>query len=507
MKPVLSICIPTYNRAGCLYASLRSIVSQKCFLQTEDVEVVICDNCSSDDTQRIAGKFSKRFPEKIRYFRNETNIVDKNFEKVLSHGAGELLKLHNDTLILEKDALTSMVEVARNNRITKPVIFFANGNVKAGKDMLCNNFDEVITNISYLCTWIGGFSIWKSHFDDFDDFSRCAQKRLMQVDVLFRLIAGGKKVLAYNERLCSVQNILSKSGYNIAQIFGENYLSFLKHYLAKGLISRNIFEKEKRRLLKEHIIPYYFDYKKEHNFKKTGYVKYLKDYRSNWYFYVYFIWIAFRQLKVVREWIKNIFKRKKQKRMWRSRNPHNETTLDYKTNQSLVFVGNRSYGNISLHSFGHPKELLIIGNYVSIAADVKFILGGNHPYQCFSTYPFNVRLLKTEPEAQSKGAIVVEDDVWIGDHSIILSGVTLGQGAVIGAGSVVTKDVLPYSVVVGNPAKVVKYRFEKEVVEELKNFDFSILKDGDLIANKDILCEKLTKDNVKEILEVLHKDV
>ncbi len=506
MQPTLSLCIPTYNRAGYLYHALRSIVSQNCFLKTEDVEIVICDNCSSDDTEKIARKFVDKFPEKIKYFRNETNILDKNFEKALSHGTGKLLKLHNDTVILKDDVLFLMVEVAKRNLETKPIIFFVNRDAEGKSDVLCNDLNEFISDVSFGCTWIGAFSIWKSDFADLRDFSRKSHLRLTQVDVLFRLIAGGKKVYVFSKLYGSVQALRYKGGYNIAQVFGENYLSLYQEYLRNGFIRKEVYEQEKRKLLVKHIIPYYFDYKKNFQFERTGYAKYLKDFRSNWYFYFCFVWIALRQLKVVREWIKRIFK-KNESALWRNQNSHNRTTIESEINQEVVFVGKGTYGNLNVQFFGHPKELLIIGNYVSIANDVKFILGGNHSYGSISTFPFKVFLLNEKHRAQTKGAIIVDDDVWIGDRCTILSGVTLGQGAVIGAGSVVVRDVPPYSVVAGNPAKVVKYRFEESIIRELINFDFSILRNENLIENKNVLFENLTRDNVRSIIEKLNKTI
>ncbi|NLK24601.1 MAG: CatB-related O-acetyltransferase [Clostridiales bacterium] len=80
-------------------------------------------------------------------------------------------------------------------------------------------------------------------------------------------------------------------------------------------------------------------------------------------------------------------------------------------------------------------------------------------------------------DAISKGDIIVRDDVWIGQRAIILSNVNIGQGAVIAAGSVVTKDVPPYAIVGGVPAKVIKYRFSPEMIKELLKIDYSKLTD------------------------------
>ena len=105
-------------------------------------------------------------------------------------------------------------------------------------------------------------------------------------------------------------------------------------------------------------------------------------------------------------------------------------------------------------------------------------------------------------EALTKGKIIVKDDVWIGMSVLILSGITIGQGAVIAAGSVVTKDVPPYAIVGGNPAKILKYRFSSEIIEKVKNVDLSKIK---LKKNKGNLYEKLTEKNIKNLLEEINE--
>ncbi len=90
-------------------------------------------------------------------------------------------------------------------------------------------------------------------------------------------------------------------------------------------------------------------------------------------------------------------------------------------------------------------------------------------------------------------------------NSIILSGVTINQGAIVAAGSVVTKDVLPYAIVGGSPARVIKYRFEPEVIEELLKFDFSTLTEEKVQKSVEKLYENITPQNVKGILEEINK--
>ena len=100
-----------------------------------------------------------------------------------------------------------------------------------------------------------------------------------------------------------------------------------------------------------------------------------------------------------------------------------------------------------------------------------------HKANYISTYPFEQRLYNNyeKNECVSKGNISIDDDVWIGQNAIVMSGVHIGQGAVVGAGAVVTKDVPPYAIVCGVPAKVIKYRFNQNIIDEVLKVDCSKL--------------------------------
>lgn len=160
------------------------------------------------------------------------------------------------------------------------------------------------------------------------------------------------------------------------------------------------------------------------------------------------------------------------KKKWRKKNPHNETTLLNMFPIELVSVGEKTYGGLYVLSFNKDSRLKI-GNFCSIAPEVAFILSADHYINHFSTYPFRSKIFNQGDEGVSKGDIFIGDDVWIGFRSTILSGVTIGQGAIVAAGSVVTKSVPPYAIVGGVPAKVISYRFETEICEEMKQIDFS----------------------------------
>ncbi|MGV2939592.1 CatB-related O-acetyltransferase [Mesobacillus sp. LC4] len=191
------------------------------------------------------------------------------------------------------------------------------------------------------------------------------------------------------------------------------------------------------------------------------------------------------------------------KRNWRKNNKHNFTIVANLFPLEKVSVGKKTYGRLNIKTYGNIHEQLIIGSYCSIAEDVKFLLGGEHPYNGLSTYPFKRYICGQKEETITKGTIYIEDDVWIGENSLILSGVTIGQGAVIAAGSIVAKDIPPYAIFAGGEIK--KYRFSQEVIEQLLEVDFSKL-DDEMIKNQiDYLYSKLDSNTLRDDLSKLFK--
>ena len=140
-------------------------------------------------------------------------------------------------------------------------------------------------------------------------------------------------------------------------------------------------------------------------------------------------------------------------------------------------VGDRM--TVGRHTYGRPKvrwyygdyARVSIGQFTSIAEDVVLMIGGNHPLHWVSTFPFRARFeldgAYVDGSPESNGDIVIGSDVYVGREARILSGVSIGDGAVIGAHAVVARDVRPYAVVVGNPAREVRRRFTDEQVERL----------------------------------------
>lgn len=136
-----------------------------------------------------------------------------------------------------------------------------------------------------------------------------------------------------------------------------------------------------------------------------------------------------------------------------------------------LVMGDHSYGKPFVVRLPGPMPTVMVGKYCSIATGAEFLPGGNHRPDWVSTYPFRHRFglpgANADGHPSTKGPITVGNDVWIAGGAKVLSGVTIGDGAVVGAYAVVTRDVPPYAIVAGNPARVRRFRFEPDVVQAL----------------------------------------
>jgi virginiamycin A acetyltransferase len=153
---------------------------------------------------------------------------------------------------------------------------------------------------------------------------------------------------------------------------------------------------------------------------------------------------------------------------------------DYTMYNDFVSDPTQFEKNNVLYHYPVNHDRLIIGKFCSIACGAKFLFtSANHTMKSLSTYPFPIFFeewgldIKDVASAwDNKGDIVVGNDVWIGYEAVILSGVHIGDGAIIGARAVVTKDVPPYTVVGGIPAKEIKKRFDEETIQKLQQIEW-----------------------------------
>lgn len=137
--------------------------------------------------------------------------------------------------------------------------------------------------------------------------------------------------------------------------------------------------------------------------------------------------------------------------------------------QGKVQMGQYTFGNPKLLSW-RSDDKLVVGKFCMFACDVTVLMGGEHDTSKVTAFPLKGRLQGLKggnTDSDNKGPVIIGNDVWVGAGAIILSGVKIGSGAIIGAGAVVVKDVPPYAIAAGNPARVVKYRFSQDQIEKL----------------------------------------
>ena len=167
----------------------------------------------------------------------------------------------------------------------------------------------------------------------------------------------------------------------------------------------------------------------------------------------------------------------------------------------FTYIADLDFESHVTHHYPWNNDKLIIGKFCQIAAGVEFVMNGaNHQMNAVSTFPFytlegwNMDAPASE-DMPMKGDTIIGNDVWIGQNAVILPGVHIGDGAIIGANSVVGTDVEPYTIVIGNPAKVLRKRFDDELINLMlkwKWWDKSI-------DEIDALIPVLTNSNLDEV--------
>ena len=174
----------------------------------------------------------------------------------------------------------------------------------------------------------------------------------------------------------------------------------------------------------------------------------------------------------------------------------------------FTYIADSDFESHVTHLYEWNDDRLIIGKFCQIAAGVEFVMNGaNHQMNAVSTFPFYTlegwnAATPQKSDLPLKGDTVIGNDVWIGQNATILPGIHIGDGAIIGANSVVSKNIEPYTIVAGNPIRVIRKRFDDELIELLERFkwwDKSIDEINSLIPI--LTCSDLKK--VKEELKKL----
>jgi glycosyltransferase involved in cell wall biosynthesis len=246
---LLSICIPTYNRSNYLKQTVESIICQELFINSDEVEVVISDNCSEDSTESIAKEFIQLHPNKIIYFKNSKNLSDKNFQLALSRGRGQYLKLNNDYLKHINNSLEVILKLIKSNLVEKPNIYFMSGAI-GNKDKLKGyGKDQFLQLTSHYSTWIGIFGIWKTDFELIEDFNRCSKLQMCQLDGIYQSLSKNKNFLLVDTLIFSASSMIPRRNYDLLSIFLDNYLKVLLLHTDEFGINPQTFLNERKRVL------------------------------------------------------------------------------------------------------------------------------------------------------------------------------------------------------------------------------------------------------------------
>ena len=160
------------------------------------------------------------------------------------------------------------------------------------------------------------------------------------------------------------------------------------------------------------------------------------------------------------------------------------------------------------HHYEFLGDKLIIGKFCAIAKGIEFVMNGaNHRMNSVTTYPFNImgrgweKCAPASKDLPYKGDTVIEKDVWLGQNVTVMPGVHIGNGAIIGANSVVAKDIDPYCIAAGNPCKIVKKRFDDELISYLQELQWWNWPPEKIFTNLEALCSGDLK-KIRNISEV-----
>lgn len=202
--------------------------------------------------------------------------------------------------------------------------------------------------------------------------------------------------------------------------------------------------------------------------------------------------------------IKNKFSRYKlERKLERKRQLYGSQTKYY-FDDPRVKIGDFTYGIPFIADYSADYQISI-GKFCSISNNVEFIVGGQHPYNHVSQYGIIPQLeeyFKFKYENLPTAPLIIGNDVWIGRNAVIVKGVTIGDGAIIGSNAVVAKDVPPYAIVAGNPARVISYRFNDDTIQSLLQIKWWDWPDQQIVDN----IELIMSSNIDEFIKTFRNN-
>lgn len=207
--------------------------------------------------------------------------------------------------------------------------------------------------------------------------------------------------------------------------------------------------------------------------------------------------------------LKSLFSRLKlQRKINKLRNKPQRSLKKFKEKYPKFSIGKNCYGTPIIKN-QLAESRLEIGSYCSIAKNVQIYLGGQHRTDWITTYPFPAFFAEAQHIKQyevTRGDVIIGSDVWLCENCRILSGISIGHGAVIANGAIVTKDVAPYEVVGGNPAKHIRWRFDEDTRKALLEIAWWNWAEEDILDAVNILCSSDISDLINYRKHPSHLD-
>lgn len=290
---LLSICIPTYNRADVLKQCMEAMVRHE-LMKTGNIEIVVCDNASTDETEVVMQAYKDL--AYVKYIRNEENIgVRYNTLKVVDCATGTFRKLLNDYSLFTEEGLQYLYEEVVANIKDRPVLLFDSGKGDSPIEVNCNSLEELVHCIGYRLTWMGVYGYWEDDWKNLTDREKLYDKTFMTIDWLLQMFERKKvaKVYQYNHTANGVFN-RTQRGYNFFKVFVQEYLDLWSGYVDNRTITPALYK-----VIKKDLWPFVMGsvknlliLKRGKDFETwNGWKIVFKYYGTEWYFWT--SWLAY----------------------------------------------------------------------------------------------------------------------------------------------------------------------------------------------------------------------
>lgn len=503
--PLLSLCLPTYNRAECMRRQFLRLLTLSAD-ELSKIEIIVSDNCSTDETEQICHDFNTRLS--FRYLRNDENVgPDDNFLQCLHEARGQYVWLLGDDDYLRTEHISPLLHFLENGRyglvhIDKPT--------RSGRAEIFNDIDRFICKVGVMITFMSS-NIFRREPALTVDYNPYRGTNLLQVPMYLEAALRTEENVILHRRYYDAATMnASNGGYNLMKVFVKNLSEILDDYEERGLPPHATLVVHNK--IGDFIFPYVFNYlilRKDSNFDTKGARKILNQHLGaqrlalsafKFFFSLKFLRIGLRKAGkllrfygmklllwlswvvcppvVVRKWydFRNAFVSFRFSR--RTATPSVRSYIE-----GPVTLRGGEYVHLGAHFSSRPglrieilrrgadEPALIIGdnvtlnfrvhigviNHIEIGSGVLIgsdVLITDHSHG--HTDETSLLVPPNERTLWSKGPVSIGSNVWIGEHAIILPGVTIGEGAIVGAGAVVTHDVPAFARVAGNPARILQ---------------------------------------------------